>query len=313
MDRGTKVIPAILFVIVISLALVHYSYRRSFVDWSDVEKIAKHTSNVAMGDTVHIQYYLVNPRSHDIKVKPVTDFNTSFHYTSKPDVQNASLTVEDYGVDYLTVKSRSRECVHTEKIETMQLGTLHVHVSGLPDAEILVLPRGYNYSCWQSRPYDQIELLTDFLPVETVVDYWWDEGLKVFIPPYLPHNIEPTGAWTHVDGERLGSYAVFVFSAYNRTDIATAEIIMGVSEEDMSVDENASWGININLDPGDVEADIALSVPVRYREFLEMYGPYSTRVQMRIGSLYYWMRVEPSILLEDIIKIVSHMVPITDL
>ena len=308
--RDTKVKFALLFIVIISLTVVYYN-RQSFVDWSDVEKIAEYPNNATIGDTVKIHYYLENTKPHDIKVKPRTEFSTSFHYASNPDIQTTSQIAEDYGVDYLAIKSKSREYIHTETIEASQLGTLYVQVSGLPDAEILILPKGYNYSNGQSSPPDQFELLTEFLPIETVVDDWWDRGLKVFLPLYLPNNIEPQGVWTHGADEGLGSFAVFVFSAYNRTDVATAEIIICVSDEDKAFEKNKSWGMTYFFDFA--SAYVELSVPVSYHEYLEMYGPYSTRVQIRIFSMYYLMRVEPSILLGDIKEIIWSLIPITDL
>ena len=297
------------FIIIISLAVAYY-YRQYFVDWYDVEKKAEYPSNATIGDTVKIHYYLENTKPHDIKVKPRTEFSTSFYYASNPDIRTTNLIVGVCGVDYLAVKSKSREYVYAETIEATQLGTLHVQMSGLPDAEILILPKGYNYSSGHSSPPDQFELITGFLPIETVVDDWWDRGLKVFLPNYLPNNIEPLGAWTHSTDEGVGSFAVFVFSAYNRTDITTAEIIICVSDEDIPFEKN-KWGISYFFDS--VSAYVELSVPVSFNEYLEMYGPYSTRVQMRIDSMYYWMRVEPSILLGDIKEILWSLIPITDL
>ena len=308
-NRKTVGKSAVLFIIIISLAVAYY-YRQYFMDWSDVEKIAEYPSNATIGDTVKIHYYLENTKPHDIKVKPRTEFSTSFYYASNPDIRTTNLMVAICPVDYLAVKSKSRVYIWAETIEATQLGTLHVQVSGFPDAEILILPKEYNYSSGHSSPPDQFELLTEFLPIETVVDDWWDRGLNIFLPHYLPNNIEPLGVWTYSDDEGVGSFAVFVFSAYNRTDITTAEIIICVSDEDMPFEKN-KWGISYFFDS--VSAYVELSVPVSSNEYLEMYGPYSTSVQMRIGSMYYWMRVEPSILLGDIKEILWSLIPITDL
>ncbi len=303
-DRETKVISAILFATLLSLIGAHYLDRQTFVDWSDVEKIAEFNREATLGDTIQIGYYLVNTKSHDIKVIPRHTFGTSTYYASKPDERVTTHVNVNWAEKYITVPAKSSQSVHTETVTATMTGTLHIQVSGLPEAEILVLPEGYNYTSWHSEPPSPWDG-ADLLPVETVVNDWRDRGMNVYLPQYLPDNIEPLGARIQVTDEGLASSAVFVFSAYNRSQTGTAEVTIGVQEGVSSFENHTSWGMYIYSDP--VSARIELPVEVRNSEYLELYGPHSTWVQMQIDSMYYWMRAEPSILLEDIKKIILSM------
>ena len=303
-DRETKVISVILFAAFLSLVGAFYLDRQYFVDWSEVEKIAEYDSVAILGDTIQISYYFVNPEFHDIKVEPRNSFGLSIYYASNPEERITGHVTVNRVEKFITVPAKSTQSVHSERVTATQLGTLHVQVSGLPEVEILVLPEGYNYTPWHSEPPTPWDG-ADLLPVETVVNDWRDKGMNVYLPQYLPNNIEPLGARIQVTDEGLASSAVFVFSAYNRSQTGTAEITIGVQEGVSSFDNHTSWGMYIYSYP--VSACIELPVEVRYSAYLELYGPYSTWVQMQIGSMYYWMRVEPSILLDDIRKIITSM------
>ena len=303
-DRETKVIMAILFATLLALVGAHYLDRQYFIDWSDVEKIAEFNREATLGDAIQIGYYLVNTKSHDIKVIPRHTFETSTYYASKPDERVTAHVNVNWAEKYITVPAKSSQSVHTETVTATMTGTLHIQVSGLPEAEILVLPEGYNYTPWHSEPPTPWDG-ADLLPVETVVNDWREKGTNVYLPQYLPNNIEPLGARIQVTDEGLASSAVFVFSAYNRSQTGTAEITIGVREGVSSFDNHTTWGMHIYTYP--VSARIELPVEVRYSDYLELYGPYSTWVQMQIDSMYYWMRVEPSILLDDIRKIITSM------
>ena len=303
-DRETKVISAIMFITALSLVGAYYLDRQYFVDWSEVEKKAEYDSEAVLGDTIQISYYFVNPKSHDIKVEPRTNFSLSTYYASNPEERitaNINVNMEE---KLITVPAKTTRYMHSETVTATQLGTLHAQVSGLPEAKILVLPKGYNYTHWHSEPPTPWDG-ADLLPVETVVNDWREKGMNVYLPQYLPNNIEPLGARIQVTDEGSASSAVFVFSAYNRSQTGTAEITIGVREGVSSFENHASWGMRIYSYP--VSALIELPVEVRYSDYLELYGPYSTCVQMEIGSMYYWMRVEPSILLDDIKKIILSM------
>jgi len=303
-DRETKIISVILFATFLSLVGAYYLDRQYFVDWSDVEKTAEYDRVAVLGDTIQISYYFVNPESHDIKVEPRNSFGLSIYYASKPEERITAHVTVNRVEKFITVPAMSEKAIHTETVTATQLGTLHVQVTGLPEAKTLVLPEDYNYTPWHSEPpspWDGAELL----PVEAVVNDWRDKGMNVYLPQYLPNNIEPLGARIQVTDEGLASSAVFVFSAYNRSKTGTAEITIGVREGVSSFENHTSWGMHIYSYP--VSACIELPVEVRCSAYLELYGPYSTWVQMQIDSMYYWMRVEPSILLDDIRKIITSM------
>jgi len=143
-DRETKVISAILFITALSLVGAHYFDSIYFVDWSDVEKAAEYDSEVIIGDTIQISYYLVNPKSHDIKVEPRLSHGLSTYYESNPDERITTNVNVHPLYKFITVQAKSKLQVFAETVTATQVGTLHVQVTGLPEVRIDILPE-YSY------------------------------------------------------------------------------------------------------------------------------------------------------------------------
>lgn len=138
-DHETKVISAILFATFLSLVGAYYFDRQYFVDWADVEKIAEYDSEVIIGDTIQISYYLVNPKSHDVKVEPRLSHGLSTYYESNPDERITTNVNVHPLYKFITVPAKSKLQVFAETVTATQLGTLHVKVTGLPEVQIDVL------------------------------------------------------------------------------------------------------------------------------------------------------------------------------
>jgi hypothetical protein len=143
-DRETKVISVILFITALSLVGAYYLDRQYFVDWSDVEKIAEYDSEVIIGDTIQISYYLVNPKSHEVKVEPRLSHGLSTYYESNPEERITTNVNVHPLYKIITVPAKSKLQVFAETVTATQLGTLHVEVTGLPEVRIDVLPE-YSY------------------------------------------------------------------------------------------------------------------------------------------------------------------------
>ena len=138
-DRETKVISAILFIVALSLAGARYLDRQSFVDWSDVEKMVEYDREATIGDTIEIRYYLVNDRSYAIKVKSELGFYSSIYYSSDSDRRTMPSFVEGIDDPYITIPANSKERLHSLHHVGERAGRLIIEFYGFPDIQIDVL------------------------------------------------------------------------------------------------------------------------------------------------------------------------------
>lgn len=139
-DRETKVISAILFATLLSLIGARYLDRQSFVDWSDVEKIAEYDREATIGDTIEIRYYLVNDRPYAIKVKPELNYFSTIYYSSDPDKRTLPSFGEGPDDPYFKIPAKSKERIHSVHYVAERAGRLIIDIYGYPDVQIDVLP-----------------------------------------------------------------------------------------------------------------------------------------------------------------------------
>ena len=143
-NRETKVISAILFITALSLVGARYLDRQSFVDWSDVEKIAEYDREAGIGDSIEIRYYLVNDRPYAIKVKPELNYYSAIYYSSDPDKRTVPSSGERPDEPYVKIPANSKEEIHSVSYVVERAGRLIIEFYRFPDVQIDILPE-YSY------------------------------------------------------------------------------------------------------------------------------------------------------------------------
>ena len=144
LDRETKVISAILFATLLSLVGAHYLDRQTFVEWSDVKRIAEYDECALLGSTVTVEYYLVNDRPVDIKVEPKLSFMMSHQYAS--DTEDVVAVYENISPasKYITIPANDRVPYGSETFTLTKTGQFVVQRTTFPEVRIDVVPE-YSY------------------------------------------------------------------------------------------------------------------------------------------------------------------------
>ena len=104
----------------------------------------------------------------------------------------------------------------------------------------------------------------------------------------------------------IGNLAVFLYTSKERDKVATAEVAIGVSPmEGIPYDPANSRGTFTTINGW--AAYYNERAPVYWPEYQEIYGPTALLVNVQIGALNYNFRGEPSLSLDDMVKIIESM------
>ncbi|MBS7631784.1 hypothetical protein KEJ47_09520 [Candidatus Bathyarchaeota archaeon] len=129
-------------------------------------------------------------------------------------------------------------------------------------------------------------------------------GFNLYLPSNLPDNLTPTVAWT--TSTQRASY-VFVFSKSGSRNLETAELIMELIPSSSLIFYREKE-TDILTEINGWEVFMCEDAYVGFKEYATKYGTqYAKLICVRIGSLNYLFRAEPSITMNELIDVVKSM------
>ncbi len=142
---------------------------------------------------------------------------------------------------------------------------------------------------------------------EAILSTTKSQGLKIYTPTWIPDDFKPTVAYGKINDGAVQGVLIFLFSAKGAENIDTAELTMEVySSETLPYDpKTTSVGEFIKINGYD--AFIYDKAPVALTEYNKLYGSTARLVSIQIGTTNYLFRGEPSISMEEMIKIVESL------
>ncbi|HUS77991.1 MAG TPA: hypothetical protein VM050_04950 [Patescibacteria group bacterium] len=151
------------------------------------------------------------------------------------------------------------------------------------------------------------ELKSTFALITTVSDQWNKSGMSLHLPTKLSGKLIPMGVWIScTDDNKYGDYGIFIYSAKNRTKIATAELVIEVRPGSvLPFNKESALGIFTTINGCD--AYIQENALVGHVEYRKLYGNNSTILCIIIDNLCYWMRGMPQLSVKDMVNIASNM------
>jgi hypothetical protein len=142
---------------------------------------------------------------------------------------------------------------------------------------------------------------------ETVTNTMERQGLKVFLPTWLPNDLKQTVAYATIKNNSVQGVSIFLFSSKGAEQIEVAELTLEVySSETLPFDpKTTSTGQFIKING--YNAFIYEKAPVSLPEYNKLFGSTARLVSIQIGTNNYLFRGAPSISMEDMIKIAESL------
>ena len=129
-------------------------------------------------------------------------------------------------------------------------------------------------------------------------------GFNLYLPSNLPDNLTPTVAWT--TSNQRASY-VFVYSKSGSRNLETAELTMELIPSSSLIFYKEKE-TDILTEINGWEVFMCEDAYVGYEGYATKYGTqYAKLICVKIGSLNYLFRAEPSIQMNEMIDIVKSM------
>ena len=144
----------------------------------------------------------------------------------------------------------------------------------------------------------------DFTPKSTfsdVLQNYEKASIQVTLPTYLPKDLKPTVAYSQNSDDYIGT-TLFLYSKNVIEEVSIAELVIEVrSLGNLPFDPEVSPGTFIQLNG--YEAYYNDKAAVGLEGYREKYGDTAILVSVQKGPVNYLFRAEPSISLDEVLKI----------
>lgn len=160
-------------------------------------------------------------------------------------------------------------------------------------------------------PFDKI---AEEVSLDVVIKQWSKRGWILYLPTYLPKNLRLTAVYAKVLNGEVGNIIVLVYSNTNDKGIYSAEFTMEVEplpEIPWHV-SNSSRQKMIKVNGLDMFLDTRAPYFDPYGEYYKKYGvEYCIIADVKIDKLVYGYCFAPIIDVDEIVKILESMKPVT--
>ena len=139
-ERENKITILLLISVFSVLVVANGLARVNIVEWSEVERVAVYDEYAILGSSVAIEYYLVNDRPYEIKVKPLQSFSISYSYSSdSSDREKVHVHSETPSERYITIPANDEVFHSSETFNITKSGLLYMKKTTFPDVTINIL------------------------------------------------------------------------------------------------------------------------------------------------------------------------------